>query len=167
MNIITQSFKNLFNTAIDSLLAENALTVLCELKFNNSNTELCNNCHYDSISKVSSGRYNNSGPYPFSAGSVCPTCLGIGRLQNNSKIEKLYLAVILDSKYFLNISNKVINIPDSAIQTICSSKELHLIKNCNELIISEYPTKMYERFAEPTVCGLGNLDYIITFWKLK
>lgn len=167
MNIITSSFKNLFNTAIDALLTENALTVLCNLKFNNSMAELCYNCYYDSLSKSSSGRYNTIGPHPFPAGSVCPVCMGIGQLQNNTKTENLYLAVIFDSKYFLNISNKVINIPDSSIQTICSLKELHLIKNCNELIVSDHPTKPYERFSDPMLCGLGNLDYIITFWKPK
>jgi len=167
MNIITPEFKNLFNKAIDSLLAENALTVQCTLRFNNSMAELCSNCFYDSISKSSSGRYNSTGPYPFPAGSVCPVCMGIGQLQNNNISKDLYLAVIFDSKYFLNISNKVVNIPDSSIQTLCSSKELPLIRNCNELIVSDHPTKPYERFSDPTLCGLGNLDYIITFWKPK
>jgi hypothetical protein len=167
MNIISPSFKNLFNFAIDSLLQENALTVLCELKFNNSITQLCDNCFYDNLSKCSSGKYNNTGPYPFPNGSICPVCVGIGQVQNNNKTENLYLAVIFDSKYFVNVSNKVVNIPDSSIQTICSSKKLNLIRNCNELTISEYPTKKYERFSDPMLCGLGNLDYIITFWKFK
>jgi hypothetical protein len=167
MNIISTSFKNLFNTTIDSILAENALTISCDLKFNNSTAELCYNCYYDSLSKSSSGRYNTTGPYPFAAGSVCPVCVGIGQLQNNSKIQNLYLAIIFDSKYFLNISNKVINIPDSSIQSICSSDKLSLIRNCNELAISEHPNKRYERLSDPMLCGLGNLDYIITFWTPK
>lgn len=167
MTIITSSFKNLFNNAIDSILAENALTVLCNLKFNSSIISTCNNCYYDSISKMSSGRYNLVGPQPFPPGSICPVCIGMGQIQANNNTKDLYLAVIFDSKYFLNISNRVVNIPDSSIQTICSAKELLYIKNCNELIISDFPLKSYERFAEPMLCGLGNLDYIITFWKPK
>jgi hypothetical protein len=167
MTLISESFKNLFNKSIDELLKKNALTSLCTLKFTNFFVTLCDNCIYDNISKNSSGYYNNIGPIPFESGSVCPVCMGQGSIKNNSNEYDTYLAVIFDSKYFINISNSVVNIPNSSIQTICSTKELSFISTCSELIVKDHPTRIYERASEPMLCGLGNLDYIITMWNKK
>lgn len=167
MNIITPQLKELFNQSIDALLAQNALSSPCTLKFNNSITEVCNNCHFDSLSKTSSAIYNGTGPNPFINGTICPVCIGLGMKQSNSTTYQTVLAVIFDSKYFLNISNRVINIPDKTIQTICGMDKLHYINNCNELIVDSIPNQSYERFEDPTPCGFGNQDYIIVMWKQK
>lgn len=167
MNIITNDFKNLFNIAIDSILAENALSSLCTLKFNNSVTDLCRNCIYDPVLKVSSNLYNGTGPSPFPNHSICPVCMGMGVKQNNSTEYSVWLAVIFDSKYFMNISNRTVHIPENSIQTLCKINELNHIKNCNELIINNIPQNIYERATDPTPCGFGNQDYIITMWKKK
>jgi hypothetical protein len=37
----------------------------------------CPNCIYDRIHKASSGKYNGTGPTPFT-GNVCPVCSGVG-----------------------------------------------------------------------------------------
>lgn len=167
MNIITNEFKNLFNLAIDSILKENALSSLCTLRFNNSITDICNNCIYDPGLNISSNTYNGIGPSPFPNGSICPVCMGLGKKQNNNKQYPIWLAVIFDSKYFINVSNKIINIPDNSVQTICKISEINQIKNCNELIINSIPSNIYERASDPIPCGLGDQDYIVTIWKRK
>ncbi len=165
--MIDTSFKNLFKNHITALIGENGLGSNCTLKFNNSTTELCNNCIYDSLSKASSNMYNNTGPSAFADGTMCPVCMGIGSVQNNETTYSLNMAVIFDSKYFLNISNRVVNLPNNTIQTICEIKELNYINNCYELIIDSVPTQSYERYEDPNPCGLGDQNYIITTWRKK
>lgn len=167
MNIITPQFKKLFNQSIDALLAQNALSSSCTMRFNNAITEICDNCFFDPLSKTSSSIYNGIGPNPFVNGTVCPVCIGLGTKQSSATTHKTALAVIFDSKYFLNISNRVVHIPDKTIQTICSMEKLHYINNCNELIIDSIPNQSYERIEDPTPCGFGNQDYIIAMWKQK
>lgn len=167
MNIISNEFKNLFNLAIDSLIQENSLSSLCTLRFNNSITNLCNNCIYDPVLNLSSNMYNGTGPSPFPDQSICPVCMGLGHKQYNNNEYSVWLAVIFDSKNFINISNRTVNIPDNSVQTICKISELNRIKNCNELIINNIPYNIYERISDPTPCGLGNQDYIVTMWKKK
>lgn len=167
MNIITSEFKQLFKNAIDTLIAPNALSSECILKFNNSITELCDNCIYDPITKTSSNLYNNIGPSSFINGTICPVCMGLGSKQSNNTIRRTNLAIIFDNKYFLNISNKTVHIPDNAIQSICKISEINNIKNCSELIVNSIPEFSYERVSDPLPCGLGDQDYIITMWKRK
>lgn len=171
-NLIDNNFKALFNQAIDSLLSANALTVPCLIKYNNFHNEiLCNNCIFDSISLLSSNRYNGTGPQSFPENTICPVCLGSGRLSDYTKQEKLYLAVIFDSKYFLNYDNKIINIPKGSIQTISKIDTIHKLRTADEIIfdtdIQAYGNYIYQRSGDPEPCGLGSHDYISIIWTRK
>lgn len=172
-NIVNQNFKNLFNNAIDALLEDNALTVKCKLIYNSSiiQTSLCNNCIFDSISLLSSNRYNNSGPEPFPEFSICPICLGKGTVNSKNKEEILSLAVIFDSKYFINYSSKTINIPTGSVQTLCKIDLISKIRNANEIVfdtnIQNYGNFIYQRSGDPEPCGLSDNRYIVTMWTRK
>ena len=169
-NPITKEFLSYFNQSIDSILQAGALSISCTLTFdNNASKRLCNNCVYDPISKVSTNRYNNQGPQPFAEYTICPVCLGRGEIEGTIQQKKLDLGVIFDSKYFVN-TNKNVQIPDGTIQTICSSLYMTDIKNCTSLIVNnknQYGLYYYERANDPTLCGLGSTDYIITMWNRK
>lgn len=169
-NLITQEFLSYFNQAIDTLLEPNALSISCTLTFDNQASKiLCNNCIYDPISKISSNIYNSTGPQPFGDYTICPVCLGKGEIQGAIQQKRVDLGVIFDSKYFIN-TNKNINIPDGSIQTICSSKYILDIRNCTSLYINNinnYGSYFYERANDPTLCGLGSTDYILTMWNRK
>jgi len=169
--LINDNFKNLFNNAIDSLLVKGALTVPCTLRyFGNKTPTLCSNCIIDPVSKMSSNKYNGSGPKRFSDNSICPICHGAGMTTVDSQ-EILYLAVIFDSKYFLNWSSKTIKIPDGLVQTICLASYLPKLKNANEIIfdtdIGSYGTYVYEKAGDPTPIGFGSNRYITAMWKNK
>ena len=85
-DIISNEFKELFNNAIDSLLTDTSLTIPCRLKYySDGNISFCNNCKYDSISKLSSNMYNNTGPNAFKSGSICPVCFGLGSISSDSQ----------------------------------------------------------------------------------
>jgi hypothetical protein len=170
-NIISANLKQTYKDAIDAILAQNALTVPCTLKYSNSaNNILCNNCIFDPISKTSSSLYNQVGPSPFPDHTICPVCLGMG-VTKNSVEEIIHMAVIFDSKYFLNWSSKTMNIPAGAVQTICSISLIDKIKDANEVVfnnnISNLGNYIYQRAGSPEPCGLGDHNYIITMWVKK
>jgi hypothetical protein len=170
-NLITSEFKNIFNDAIDALLADNALTVQCRLKYALSEPTLCNNCIYDPISRLSSNIYNGSGPSAFADGQICPVCLGKGTLLISNE-ELLYMAVIFDSKYWLNWGSDTVEVPTGQVQTLCSIDYFTKIINTQEIVfdtslLPQLGAKPYERNGEPRPYGLGSNRYISTMWKLK
>jgi hypothetical protein len=169
-NLISKQFLSYFNQSIDSLLEAGALSLNCTLTFDNAASKtLCNNCFYDPITKASTNTYNNTGPQPFAEFTICPVCFGRGEIEGTTQQKKIDLGVIFDSKYFMNV-DKTVQIPDGTIQTICSSKYMLDIKNCTSLLVNnktQYGLYYYERANDPTLCGLGTTDYIITMWNRK
>jgi hypothetical protein len=172
-NIISNEFKKIFNNAIDTILAQDGLTVPCLIRYTGSgSTTYCNNCIYDPISGLSSNIYNNTGPSFFPDGGVCPVCMGNGTVvNNNSHSETVYLAVIFDSKYWINWSSKSMNIPDGMVQILCKAELLPKLRSASELVIdtnlSNYGNYIYERAGDPEPVGLSNHGYIISMWKRK
>ena len=169
-NVITSEFKQVFNDAISSILADTALSVPCTIKYGITNPSFCNNCVFDSVSNRSANIYNNTGPISFPEYSICPVCNGRGMTDSDAR-ETVYLGVIFDSKYFINWNSKTINIPDGAVQTICKVDLLPKIKNANSIIfdtnLSDYGKYEYIRDGEPNPCGLGDHKFITTMWKKK
>lgn len=170
--IINSEFKKIYNNAIDSLLENNALTVPCLFKYTGAGSNIyCNNCIFDSISQLSSNKYNGTGPSSFPEGSLCPVCMGMGKTAAQSSLETIYLACIFDSKYWLKLSSNILNIPDGMVQTICKIETLPKIRKVTEIVIdtniNKYGNYSYERFGDPEPAGFGSNNYIITMWKRK
>jgi len=113
----------------------------------------------------SSNIYNGSGPINFPAGTICPVCGGFGKVDYDSS-EKVNLAVILDSKYWLNWGPKFVNIPNISAQTLCKVSLLNKINNCNQAILNTLlpSDNIYTKAGAPTPLGFGNHDYILTNW---
>jgi hypothetical protein len=170
-NIITPQFKQLFNESINTLLAPNSLAIPCKLYFDEdlNSSMLCNNCIFDPITQLSANIYNGSGPVVFSEGQTCPVCLGAGTVVSSSSEYDVDLAVIFDSKYWLNLSSKTVNVPDGMIQTLCSSSLLPKIRAAKKLLVdpnlSRYGEYFYERAGDPNPLGFGDTNYITTMWK--
>jgi hypothetical protein len=167
--IITQELKNIYKNMINELISPNGLTNKCILSFNNGTSDYCDNCLFDPISKVSANIYNGTGPRSFINYTVCPECLGLGVKQNNNKTKTVNLAVIFDSKSFINFDPKVgvplssvVNIPNINIQTICHKNLALDIRNCSSMSINN---TSYERVGDVNPVGLGDLDFIFTNWK--
>lgn len=167
-NIITKEFKQVFKDAIDTILAQNALTVPCTLKYESTYRDLCHNCEFDTINQRSANIQKPSAVAPFANNTICPVCNGFGYI-DLVKDEIVYLAVIFDSKYWLNWGSKSINVADGTVQTLCSINLLPKIKNCKYMImdnnISTYGHYRYSRANDPEPVGLGTHDYIITMWQ--
>lgn len=168
-NVITKEFKQLYNNAIDGLLHQDALSIPCKLKYSGQqNTSLCNNCIFDPISKLSSNIYNGNGPRSFNEGTICPICNGIG-LTRSDAYEIIYMAVLFDSKYWLNWASNTVKISDGMVQSICLASYLPKIRNANEVIfdtnLEKYGNYTYNRAGDPSPVGLGDNRYIITMWQ--
>lgn len=172
-SLFTPELKKIYTDSIDSLLTSQGLTVPCLIRYVGAGTPShCNNCIYDPISGLSSNTYNGTGPSFFPDGSICPVCMGNGTIVNSSdSSETIPLAVIFDSKYWLNWSSKSVNIADGMVQVLCKIELLPKIRNASELVmntdISQYGNYTYERTGDPEPAGLYGHEYIISMWKRK
>ena len=164
------ALKNLYNQSMDQILGDTGLVVPCTLQFSNKGKDtVCPNCLFDPISRLSGYKYNGTGPVSFVDGTVCPVCEGQGIITGSAKSKTLKLAVIFDSKYFVNWSSSVGDIPDGAVQTICKMSLIEDIRNAQSMTvdtnISSYGNYSYSRAADPQPAGLGDHRYLITFWS--
>lgn len=165
MMVINQNLKNIYKIGINEILSKTGLTNTCTLYYTGSQN-YCNNCLFDRSSNASSNVYNGSGPAPFNDYTMCPVCMGSGKTLLNTTTKKMHLAVILDSKYFVNLSSKLINITDISLQTVCSKEHWQDLQSCSYLVVDADSTKKYEKIDNGNLSGLGDLDYIIMNWKL-
>lgn len=159
--------KNVYNNQMDLLLSSSGLATKCVLNFGTTKQNICPNCVFDVNLKKSANKYKNGGPIPFDSNQLCPYCNGIG-YYGETKSEDIYLAVIWDYKKWINIPQNIA-IPNGMIQTISNKNTLSSIRQCKDMDIV-YPgtTNKYHKFqldAEPTPCGLGDNNYIISMWK--
>ena len=162
--IINQEFKNLYKSMIDEILNTHGLTNKCTLYYEGSE-DYCNNCIFDKSSNISSNIYNGIGPVSFDDYTLCPVCLGSGKVLLSSVTKELYLAVVLDSKFFINLSKRLVNIPDGTIQIISDKKYSEDLRKCSYLIIESDLNTKYERIDDINLVGLGDLNYIFMNWK--
>lgn len=168
-NILTDQFKQIYNDAIDSIIdPSTGLVQTCIIRYASapSSETLCNNCIYDNISKISSNIYNSFGPKPFPDGGICPVCIGAGIIIggiSNTVSETIKLAVIIDSKKFINVADTA-NINNVTIQTVCKADLLNKLHNAVEL---ELHGSTYQRISEPQYCGLSDHRYITILWSSK
>jgi hypothetical protein len=160
------NFKNLFVEAIDELISSNALAVECKLFYDTTGYVYCNNCVYDPILQKSFNKYNNTGPINFAEGSVCPVCVGFGKILCDSE-ENIHMAVILDSKYWMNWGSNSVLIPNLAAQTLTQINTMPKILNSSKMNIvsvTGYDNGPYTKAGQPTPMGLGRHNYILTNW---
>lgn len=158
--------KAIYNAGIDSLLSQEGLTIPVTLVYADNKPNYCNNCIFDPVINKSSNVYNGTGPNSFPENSICPICLGMGSIPSESS-ETVYIAVLFDSKYWININPRVVNIADGMVQTICKYELSSKLNNANEIYFNNDSTERYLRAGDSKPIGLGNTNYIFTMWKHK
>jgi hypothetical protein len=153
--------KQTYNNQIDLILASNGLTIRCNLDYGISKKNICPNCIFDSNTNKSSNQYKTGGPTPFDFGRLCPYCNGVGYYGENNRQEEVYLAVLWDSKSWVNFPSKVQS-PAGFIQTISNASLLNKLESANSLLINgDY----YQLDGKSNYVGLGDDRYIICTWK--
>jgi len=86
--LVKQKHLKLYKTYLTQLIKDLGQTII--LYFPQVDSQ-CPNCIYDTVHKCSSGRYNSTGPKPFTRG-ICPVCKGAGTL--NTTITKQVTAIV-------------------------------------------------------------------------
>jgi len=170
VGIVSASFKQSFNNAIDSLLENTACTVPCQVINGDTLFTDCPNCEYSPTFGRSSNKYTTGGPIPFSFG-ICPYCKGAGRLASeNTSI--IYLALIWDYKDWIGWSGvEARTLADKGfVQSISILIDTYtIIKNAKSIILNTdielYKHRKFQRYGEPNPLGLGDDRYILTMWQ--
>lgn len=165
--IITTEFKALFNNAIDAMLENTALTVPVQLIYESTKFISCQQCQGDVIgNKPNTGGLVGS-LVPIGNISLCPTCHGSNRVKEEVSPETVYLAVVRNSKSFIDFNN--VKAPDGAIQTICAISLLPKLKRAKEIIVSSdilpYTKQKYTRIESESPEGLGQSNYCFIVWQ--
>lgn len=161
MSVIFSQLQTIYNTQIDSILSDTGLTTQCSLVFGVSKKNICPNCVFDAQSNKSSNYYKSGGPLPFPDNRLCPYCHGTGFSGEEIFQENIYLAIIWESKKWLNITVPL-NSPNDYIQTICHHNLLDKLQSANYLVVKD---QKFQIDGKPTYAGLGDNNYLITMWK--
>lgn len=165
MGIITPEMKQMFNTAIDSLLEETALTIPCKLKYGSTKPSYCNNCEIDPISNKSSSIYNGTGPNPFDENSICPVCMGKGLISGDS-YEIVHLGVIANTSYWYDWGSKTLRVPDGGtVQTLCRSELMSKLTSADWITFGADDNNNYTLAGAPQVVGFGDTNYVWAIWR--
>lgn len=80
MALVKQKHLQLYKTYIEQLITDLGKQIV--LVSENVSSQ-CPNCIYDHVHKASSGRYNGSGPNPFTNG-ICPVCRNKGTINTST-----------------------------------------------------------------------------------
>lgn len=156
-----KALQQLYGSNIDLLLAQNGLTTECSLTYGVSDKEICPNCIFDTLTNKSSNKYKEDGPIPFDVGVICPYCYGLGFAGKEKTFDKIYLAVLWDSKTWINFNTDIKN-TDDYVQTICSSSLKSKLESASYITIKD---KKFERQGSCNYGGLGDNKYVITTWR--
>jgi hypothetical protein len=168
--IINAGFHSVFNDAIDALLETTALTLPCQLIFDDTNTTVCPNCEYDSVGKTSAGIYKTGGPIAFTNGN-CPYCHGIGLItvDENSIIYPLVVWNYKDWVGFAGQASNKILVPFGVAQTLTKQATITDIRRAKQIWLSthldNYTKHIFERTIEPFTIGLGQQGYCVCNWE--
>jgi len=156
-----ENLRSVYNTQIDFLLTNNNLTTNCQLVFGISKKDICPNCIFDAQSNKSANIYKSGGPVFFSENRICPYCHGSGFYGKEVKEENIFLAIIWESKKWINIKSEINN-PEDYVQTICNKNLLDKLQSANYIIIEN---QKFQIDGKPSYAGLGDNNYLITMWK--
>ena len=175
--IITPGMKDLWRQAIEALLEEDGCCAApCDLIYQGTKFTDCSNCIYDPVGNKSANRYQAGGPNPFPSGSICPVCMGKGKLMEQSTTENVWMAIFWNYKDWkelgLNTPNNradSLNWSEGKVMTLSPISYYPQLMRCTYAIMdvsSEgYVERKFQRLGEPNPCGLGTSDFITTMWE--
>lgn len=156
-SVFTDQFFAQFDTAINTLIADNGCSVPCTLVFGNCTFIECTNC--------TNGIYNPDGAVPFANGQLCPLCLG--KPHTTVREEECFnFAVTFESRGFRSSRARD---PQVMAETFCRVEfyeriracEYAILDNCNECRWGD----RYKPMGLPEPCGLKFKNYILTAWE--
>jgi len=139
MALVKQKHLNLYSRYTKDIITDLGIPVTI---VNATVTSQCPNCFYDRVHKTSSGRYNKTGPKPFTSG-ICPVCKGKGELTIST--EKTINCTVNWAKHtsadeFEGSSGGTIEANNFQIKTLVEN--YLLIKNADSITIDGVKTRL-------------------------
>lgn len=154
----------IYQENIDALINQLGKTIT--LYFEPTKTD-CPNCIFDSTTGRSSGRYKEGGPIPFTNGTTCPYCKGVGFISSNSTRDIKGL-IKWNPKEFNRYSVNInINTNTCRVKTFLSNvadinKAIYAVIQSDTSSILEQ--KVY-LVRQPIPTGLQEDRYALTYWS--
>jgi hypothetical protein len=150
---ITAGIRRLSQNAIDTMIDQ--LGKDCLLVFDSQETQ-CPNCIYDSIRKTSAGRYNGTGPVPFTR-PPCPVCHGKGLIDPTPTTKVVRFLIDWQPKPWLYVDTTGTRMPDGAIRAKGYVSEMDSVLQCKHMIV-DYKNNTFENnkfvlLGEPNPSG--------------
>lgn len=163
--LISSTFKNQFKQAIDELVRGCELP--CKLVYPPTKYTVCTNCSTNNLGR--------KGPNPFINGGkgrhtgTCVTCNGEGKIPVENS-ETINLIVIWNYSKYEYLAN-LVKSPEGTVQTFSKMSTIEKIKRAQYVVfntdIQAYADHEFVRDGEPSPCGFGSDDYLVTNWKVQ
>jgi hypothetical protein len=164
---ITQDDKDRFKEVFDNLIDD--VGRIAKLHLESKHTS-CPNCIYDPVAKRSSGRLdplnsNPAGPLnvPFATGSRCPVCSGLGKLNEPRSIDVIG-TVSKNPEEFEIIAREQGRRPENIVKLRTKLDTLQAIMEAKSATIDGI---IYDKLTHEIVQGLGDLQFVKTFWEQR
>lgn len=162
---ISQELIEIYQGRIDSLINQLGKNVLLEF---DPIRQPCTNCEFDVIRNRSNGIYKVGGPIPFTRGSKCPYCKGLGFLE---------IATTKCIKCLIKWSPKELRNYDISVSRYTNIVRLKtFLTDADDLVraktaiidydISSMFVQRVRMLRGPIPVGLREDRYCITFWEI-
>ena len=161
--LISNDIKQDFRNAINELIRGCELP--CKIYYPPTKFTTCTNCQSTEVGK--------RGPNPFNPGGsgkhvgLCSVCNGARKIPVENS-ESINLIVLWDYNRFEELAS-LLKSPDGTVQTFCKIGLIEKIKRAEYVVfnidIQAYAIHEFVRDSEPSPCGFGSDDYIMTTWK--
>jgi len=155
----------IYQSRIDALIKQLGKNVLLEF---DPIIEPCPNCFQDIVEHRSNGVYKPGGPIPFSRGQACNYCKGHGFLEKsvNKCLKCLIQLNPRDNEgYKISVSNRggIVRLKSFLSDGPYLIKAKTCITNHDTSSIIKLRVKLIKG---PTIVGLREDRYLITYWKM-
>lgn len=147
---LTDSVKSIITDALDDLITE--LGKPCRLVYP-PRWVSCQNCLPDPIGRKSSNIWKTGGPLPFSNGSICPLCDGVGRRASEASEVVQMLCAWEPKSFFYPLPGVDLRVPYGIVQTKFYLTDLPKVEQCDHMIfqiaIEGIAKRPYKLLGEP------------------
>lgn len=143
----------------------------CQL-FYAETQQVCPNCIINPATRVSTNRYNGTGPQPFPTGQTCPVCNGRGFIINTAKSDTITMAVDWTPKPWMNVGpagGTVLRVPGGMVTSRGFVTDLPKVIRADYAFLDTSNTTITNRFklyGKPFVSGATVTNrYFMAIWQ--
>lgn len=166
MSIIPTGLKDLQKSILSDLFDSSEWTCLCTVVYPPVISS-CPNCLLNTLTGVSTGKYNGIGPIDFTEGGVCPVCNGEG-VYKTETTEDIRVIAYYDQASFVKAGYQI-DIEDGSVLIECKAVDKEKLLKADTIIL--FPENTNEKQIsfvrnQPFIPkGLGKDSFFYTTFK--